>query len=172
MIGYYLKVYGLPGFIQKRRKLLYPVPFVFVLLFIIRIELGWTLHPQLQAYYYWTPNSVPMLAMSVALFCIFRDMRFSTRWDSLICKIASCTFGVYLLHDGELRMFLWNKVFVYTPEQGSGRLLMHIGTAAVILFLCGLITEMLRKPIEKYAVLPLISYFRIHLTLPASWNSK
>lgn len=66
-------------------------------------------------------NSVLCLLAAVCLFFVFRSIPIREgRWAALICKAASASFGVYLIHEHLDIRYLWNvwlgtERFAHTP---------------------------------------------------------
>lgn len=81
-------------------------------------------------------HSPLIVAMSVALFCIFRELRI--RKSVLINLIASASFGTYLLSDNPLlRGWIWNHIFHNQYFSGSNIiLLIGIGEVLIIMLVC------------------------------------
>lgn len=98
--------------------------------------------------YFATPNSIIELLLSVSLFGVFSYIKVPNK--SVINYIASCTLGVYMLHDGELYKFIWYDIFKNANYSNSHLLILHILSAVLIILMAGIITESIRKPIEKF----------------------
>lgn len=100
--------------------------------------------------YFWPPNTIPMLIVSVSIFEIFLKMKIKS--NKIINKIASTTLCVYILHDGVLNTYIWEEIFK-TKEHLNGQYpIIHILTATVIIFVAGMIVDIIRQFIEKYTV--------------------
>lgn len=67
--------------------------------------------------YFWPPNTILMLLLSVSVFCLFRDWKIPH--SPAVNAVASATLGIYLLHDGYLSGWLWNSVFRCAEYQES-----------------------------------------------------
>ena len=123
-----------------------------LILFIIMGERGlWPYTPT----FFWTPNSLLMVFMSVALFIAFRDWHPKRigKWCSIV---ASTTFGIYLLHDGELRQLIWRKLFHCKTDIN---LIQYVGwmfMVTAIVFLIGMIIDLARQALEERTIVPLI----------------
>lgn len=100
--------------------------------------------------YLWRPNTTPMYILSVSLFCIFLDMRLPYR--KVIDRAASTTLGIYLLHDSVLAGFLWGEVFKNSSYGDSPFLVIHIVWATMVIFLTGMIIDLIRQYLEKWTV--------------------
>ena len=97
--------------------------------------------------YWWPANSMVQVVMSVSLFCIFVKMRMQNK--KIINYVASCTFGIYLLHDGVLRNILWDDIFNTYLFGTNCRVMAGIIISAIIVFLAGIIVDTLYKILNK-----------------------
>ena len=166
-IGYYLRQYGLPEFksnflhIKESKPWMVAVlPYELLILFILFGERGlWPYSPT----FFRMPNSILMLCMSLALFCPFITYEPDERFGKLIRSISSCSLGIYLFHDGELRLFLWNKVFPYVNTDNWFYYFGQVLYASVLVFAAGLVIEIARQTLEKKILYPLVG--RIELLL-------
>lgn len=101
----------------------------------------------ISANYFWRPNSVLILIWSVSLFLLFSKLNIKeSKW---INKLASATLGIYLLHDGPIRYFLWNKVFNIKNYANSSYFIFYLLAITVTIFLVGFGIDMGRKFLEK-----------------------
>ena len=69
---------------------------------------------------------------------------------SLINRLASLCFGVYLIHDGELlRIELWKRIQIdMNKETGMFSILSWSFIVVGVIFICGCLIESIRKSIE------------------------
>lgn len=102
--------------------------------------------PALEIAYFWHPNSLPMLFLSIGLFSIFLKIEIPN--SKLINRVASTTLGIYLLHDGVLQGWLWGTVFQCASYQESPYLVLHIMKAVIIVFVFGVVIDLIRQWIE------------------------
>lgn len=102
-------------------------------------------------------HSLLIVGASVGLFtmAIYRQPFFS----SLINKIASCTFGVYLIHESPIvRSWLWLDIFHNYEYYNSGTLVVRLLLCAAIVFaVCSLI-EIIRQKLFGKITLNIIAY--------------
>ena len=100
--------------------------------------------------YFWTPNSIPMVFWSIGVFGVFLHLKLS--YYPLINRIASTTLGIYMLHDGMLRNWLWPIVFQCANYQNASpyRLVFSILTAVGTIFCVGAVMDLIRQLPEKY----------------------
>ena len=97
----------------------------------------------------WHINSFPMLILAVSIFEIFAKIDIG--YNKVINKIASTTFGIYLLHDGVLCDKIW--AFFRTKQCLNSKFsILYIIATTAIIFVCGAIVDLIRQFIEKYTV--------------------
>ena len=98
---------------------------------------------------------LPFLA-AVGLFAFFYRIKITGRTAGLVCRIAPYTLGVYLLHENLELRYTWQKWMgaekvAMTLQKGgfSGLGMLFWGTAAAVLcvFVCGVLTDVVRNGI-------------------------
>lgn len=101
--------------------------------------------------YFWPPNTVPMICLSIGVFGIFKNLKIGYRpW---INKIASATLGIYLLHDSSLlASWIWGTMAQCANYYGSPFLVVRILGVSVIIFLMGMAIDWFRQMLEKYTL--------------------
>lgn len=104
--------------------------------------------------FFWQPNTVPMVLMSVFVFGIFMNIKIPP--NRVINAVASTTLGIYLMHDGILRNWLWHNAFRAAQMQYTSGVIWYILKAALIVFIVGVIADFLRQIIERFTFLKLI----------------
>jgi surface polysaccharide O-acyltransferase-like enzyme len=146
LMGAYMKQYGIGFLGTLKQSILFECGMLAVLFaFIIGTE--WGLNPlEMDATFFWRPNSILMVMLSVGLFAIFSHI--NVGYHKWINYISSCTLGIYLLHDGDLVSFWWETVFQNASHQNQSNLILHILLAVVIILLLGILCESFRKIIE------------------------
>lgn len=89
-------------------------------------------------------NKVPAVICSLLLFLGFKNIHIkNSNW---INNLAGCTFGVYLLHDNpQIRSFLWEQICQNQNYVDSPWFVIHLIVCVIIVFICGIVVEMLRK---------------------------
>lgn len=97
--------------------------------------------------YFWPPNTVLMLVLSVAMFGVFLNLRVG--YSRPINVIASTTLGVYLLHDGILQNFIWGTVVNAARFQDQPFLILYILLAAVVVFGVGVAVDLVRQFVQR-----------------------
>lgn len=102
----------------------------------------------LAGYHY---NHILNLLAAVSLFYAFYYSSLKEGWGSnIICKVASCTFGVYLLHEQLEIRYLWqNWIGVNSSGNGIEFVLRAIGSVLVV-FAIGILVDMVRKQIFRF----------------------
>lgn len=124
-------------------------------------------------------NHILPLAAAVGLFAIFYGIRIGGKAASLINRIAPCTLGVYLLHENLGLRYTWQnwlgaeKAAQAMAGGGAGAfaaLFLRTAAAVIIVFVCGVLAEMLRKGIFR-ALHGLFSRIRIYGRL-MGWIEK
>ena len=172
LMGYYFHEYGFPLpskdllHIRKAKPIVKLIfPFELLALFIIMGERG--LWPY-RATFFWTPNSVLMVFMSITLFWMFVQWKpkHNVRW---ILPLASATLGIYLFHDGELRTFLWDDAFLY---HNCSRCFLYIGQifwAVLCVFVVGFVLDRIRFVIEEHTIIPMIRMIKGRLKGREKW---
>lgn len=103
---------------------------------------------------FYANNSVPVLASSVALFLLFRSFTIDgARISRIAARLASLTFGVYLIHDHEsVRKWLWSTLRL-SDFANSARIVWLLPAVCLAVFACCLGIEQLRqllfRPLER-----------------------
>ena len=100
--------------------------------------------------YFWTPNSLPMLFLSISIFEIFKKIKLNH--NKVINTIASTTLGIYLLHDGLLAKYMWNDIFMTLECLNSKYYLLCILISTIIIFIGGAMIDLMRQLVEKITV--------------------
>ena len=71
--------------------------------------------------------------------------------------MASTTFAVYLLHEGNLSKWLWGTLFHCRDYQGSPWLGVRILLSALAVVVLGMIIDLFRQLLEKHTLRPLLN---------------
>lgn len=115
--------------------------------------------PALEIAYFWHPNSLPMLLLSIGFFSLFLKMEIPN--NKFINRIASTTLGIYLLHDGVLQTWLWETVFHCASYQNSPYLIFHIMKAVMMIFVIGVVVDLIWQWIERSTLNKIFSKERV-----------
>lgn len=107
--------------------------------------------------FFWPPNTVPMILLSIGIFGLFLHLKIS--YHRGINIIASTTLGIYLLHDGILASWIWRKVFRCVEYQNSPFLIIYIFGVAILIFVVGVVIDLLRQKTEQCIVERLFNWW-------------
>ncbi len=93
-------------------------------------------------------NHVLCLGTAVLLFLAFRELHIPEGHlaDGII-KVASCTFGIYLLHENDGLRYLWQNWLFANRWKGSGLFIVGVLLAIVVWFGIGILVELCRQKI-------------------------
>ncbi len=112
--------------------------------------------------YFWRPNTIPVAAVSLSLFLCFRFIK--VKPIKAVNLLASTTFGIYLLHDGQLNFYMWQVLLKSTEYTFSPRLILFIPMCALLIFIIGACVDFLRRFLFRLISRPV---FRFAATLPS-----
>lgn len=95
-------------------------------------------------------SNVITVLQTISLFNILYNININNKHiTNIISYIATCTLGIYLLHDGYfIQPVLYTKIFK-TYNHFNNNLLLHFFAFVFIIFFAGLIVESIRKLIIK-----------------------
>lgn len=138
----------------------YLIYFVLCIIFIIAMQLlcEWK---NMNKYinYFASMNNITVLISSVSLFMYFKNINIQSE---LINKIASITFGVYLIHSNYfMHRFIWGKLFNNTKYYISNdyKIIIHASFSILATYIICVLIDLFRiYCIEKWA-LPTIYKF-------------
>lgn len=99
--------------------------------------------------YLFAMESLPIFLISLLLFLGFKNSNIKD--NKFINKIASTTFGIYLIHDNVyIRLFLWNYIFKLNIYENDIVLIPYSILSCMIVFVvCSLIDLIRKYTIEK-----------------------
>ncbi len=144
LTGAYLRQYGLPKLnTLKSRVILLILTCGFIMLHVVMAEKGVPF--LLPATFYWSPNTPPLFILSVALFSVFELIK--VPYIKVINYLASCTLGIYMIHERAMADVWWKYVFKTNEAVYSSRLIPWVLIATIVIFAAGVITESIRKAI-------------------------
>ena len=104
----------------------------------------------LEIAYFWTPNNILMLILSISLFEFFIELKVKN--NIVINKFATTTLAIYMLHDNFISNYIWKNIFYSHIHIYSNNFIIHMIMSAVIIFVVGAIIDWIRQIIEKYTV--------------------
>lgn len=149
LVAAYLRLYGIPFFGGRGRSaLIYLVCSVlsFGLLCAYRLVYAHTgkLSGFLTSPYQY--NHILCLTSAAALFLVFRELKIPQgKRTAGITKVASCTFGIYLLHENEALRYLWPGWLFAEKLRGTCGLVFGILAAVVFWYVIGILVEFIRQ---------------------------
>lgn len=111
LVSGYIRLYGLMRKITNKKLftitgIMLFVIFVWIIFCNIQFSIGntWWRH----LFYFSEMNSITIFLISVSIFCLFLKIQVNNNY--IINFIASCMFGVYLIHDNNyVRPWLWKN---------------------------------------------------------------
>lgn len=143
-IGAYIRIHSF-SLIQKR-GIAAGISFLLLIGSILVIEKLETVFAAIGTYetaYFWTPNSVLMVLLSITIFLFFLNLEIP--YSPLINKLGSTTLGIYLFHDGVLAPYLWKIKFQNAVYQDSKFLIVHMLFATLLVFMIGAVIDLIRQ---------------------------
>lgn len=122
--------------------------------------------------YFWRPNTILMIALSVSVFLCFRFI--AVKPLAAVNLLASTTFGIYLLHDGQLNFYMWQMLLNSTRFTFSRWLILYIPACVLLIFTVGVCVDLLRQFLFKLCrkIISSISFSRIPKIISVSVNSE
>lgn len=98
-------------------------------------------------------NFILTLTGAIGLIGLFQFVEIREgKLAQLIRFVASCTFGVYLIHEHPALRYKWPQWFAVSTYADSGFMILHlIGTVLVVFILCTII-EAIRKKIMSFII--------------------
>lgn len=97
------------------------------------------------AIYFWRPNTVLMVILSLSLFMVFKDLNISG--GKILSFVSSSTFGIYLLHGGRSGSFWWSRVPDGKDFRYSSLVFVDALLVMSVIFLAGMAVEFVRQRI-------------------------
>jgi surface polysaccharide O-acyltransferase-like enzyme len=152
-IGGYIKLYGLnPKLKSKHYLVLYAILELIIFssaLAFLFLEYKWSLFGRYTAFFY-SKRSILTLLSAICLFMTFATAQ--RTYSVVINKLASATFGVYLLHESEvMRILLWEKVFNDVNWIQTWRVIFYSLLVLVAVYSIGTIVDLIRQAIFEKA---------------------
>ncbi len=159
LIGAYIRLYGVPYFKNLKRCLI-GLAAVWALLIFFIIGTEYRIFPwkTLSQVYFWPPNTMPVISISVLMLLIFKYI--NVPYLRIVNFVASCTLGIYMFHDGELQRYYWQHFTDIIKHYESPYFILWIIGGVSLVFILGLTTETLRKLAERFTLIPLIDAFQ------------
>ena len=162
LVGAYIRLYGLPFFTSLRKSIAVLI-FLWAALMFFIIGTEYRIFPwkELSQIYFWPPNTIPVLAISVAMLMIFKYIK--VPYIEPVNLVASCTMGIYMFHDGKLQKYYWCQFTHTVQHYESPFFILWVIGAVALVFIMALGTELTRKMIERVTLIPLIDFTDKHM---------
>lgn len=96
--------------------------------------------------YFFVTDSNKILALCTSIFCFLFFRNFKIGYSKIINLIASCSFGVLLIHANSdtMRYWLWNDICNVIGVYKSGNIIIHAFTSVLIIYICCTIIDFIR----------------------------
>lgn len=163
LIGYIKKYVDLTKKKKSKNLIIFIVSYALLALSCIIIDLvGYKMQNNniilSQSRYFMRQNSILSFLASIELFLFFTKIKIKN--NNIINKIASCSFGVYLIHDNDiLRNYLWKTMFQsYNYYNYIWFILYALGVIIIVYSVCTLIELIRIETFEKF-YLKIIDFF-------------
>lgn len=146
-IAAYCKLYGLNSRLKTRHyfalwMLFTGITYISSIVFI-KLSDKIPLFLEYETYFFGT-NQLSTLIRAVCFFMMFSTMKMKNY--SWINKIASASFGVYLIHDSNfLRPYLWEKIFKNAAFQESNSIVLYSLVVVLTIYTICTIIDLLRQ---------------------------
>lgn len=149
-IGAYIRIFG-NDWIEKRSALIFLVGVFGICMIASLIDFFQISNPLYLKKIYFLGEPFSLFPLLIAMVIFSKTVVMEIQYNFIINKIASLTFGIYLIHDNELlRVYIWNHVLNLSCFYGNLFLLLHILKDVVAVFvICGCI-DYLRQQLFRY----------------------
>lgn len=146
LLGYYLKQYVLPQGISKSKIIVCVFSIIVCILIVFAAK---KFNPDITIVGFFWYLSLPVAIMSISYFILLSRIKVQFKFQDLVVKLSSLSFGVYFCHILVMRFFKWNIVFI----QSSGSIA-HIPIISVLTIVVSwLLTYIISKlPKRKYII--------------------
>lgn len=106
----------------------------------------------------YTHNYFLSMTGAIGLFYGFKNLKMDSvfcekhaAFSQLIYKIAPFTLGVYLLHEHPVLHYRWPEWLHVSVARPFGMVLLHMVLCVLLVFTCGILTDMLRDKLFSFA---------------------
>ena len=97
-------------------------------------------------------NYFPIIYMSVLIFILFKNITIK-KPKKIIYYLSSCSLAVYLIHAHTATVkWMYQSLFKSTLYLKSNYLILHLFLTCIIIFVCCVIIELIRRLLFKYTV--------------------
>ncbi len=123
-------------------------------------------------YFVWDQNKIFPVLTGIALFLLFKQIR--VRHIRMIPFLSSSVFGVYLLHDGWAKGFLFGRLFDDSATYDTNLLLPQMILAVCTIFAAGILIDKVRIRIFERPVLKMLNpvFNKINAVCADVWGDR
>lgn len=98
---------------------------------------------------FFSENGITCLCLSIGLFLVFKNI--NIKFNKYINILASCTLGIYFIHDSRyISPYLWKYVGLINIDGPIMMFIYGIIVSTLVLLLCAFIDLLKQKSIDKY----------------------
>lgn len=160
-IAGYIRLYGLNK--QLKSHHYFTLWLIFTILTYLSclffMVLG-TKNPVFSSYtiYFYSRNSILTLTRAVCFFMTFATKTMA--YNAFINKVASATFGVYLIHDSNLlRPYLWTELFKNATFQNSNWIIIYSIGVVILIYVACTIIDLIRQWLFEKPYMKLVNKY-------------
>lgn len=157
-VGAYIRKYGIRLSLKKSGLISLALIVTELVSLIVMKYVAQLIHKdQVVLYFVWNVEKIIPTALSICLFIFFMQLNIQNRAVIRCVEFLSPSlFGVYLLHIGDLHVWLFEQVFDNSVLYKTGSILPQMLLATVTIFCVGIIIDKIRylileKPIFRLA---------------------
>lgn len=159
-VGAYIRLYDISFLKRKKNSLIISiVTFILMIssiLIIFKFKSFFAKIGTTEYAYFWTPNNVLMLLLSISIFCFFVKLEIkSIKWINIL---ASTTLGIYMLHDGLSNKYLWTEVFYNAEKLTSKYAIFYVAGITLLIFVVGALIDLIRQKLENITVKKVLNF--------------
>ena len=108
--------------------------------------------------YAYNRNSIFTIIQAICLFMTFNKL--NIKYNPIINKIASTTFGVYLIHDSNLlRPIIWKDIFNVASYQNTALIIPYSIVVTIIIFICCSVIDLIRQIVFEKPYMKLVNKY-------------
>ena len=148
LLGAYIRKYP-DNILSKNKYKVAIISSVLLILSTLSLNLVALKYPMFNyGSFFFSRYSILTILLGISLLSIFVDLEINNKY---INKIATCTFGIYLIHDNNyMRGIIWPDIFHNPDFAASPYLIIHLIITVLIVFIvCGIIDYLRQIIIEK-----------------------
>lgn len=156
-VGSYIRLYSLNFYKKKKYIILVGlISYVVMISSIVFISIYSNIFKKIgtvEVAYLWSPNNIFMFLLSISIFGYFINLNIKN--SKIINTLASTTLGIYMIHDGLLNRYIWDRLNTFNKLNSNFSILYIIFDTIIIFLVCSII-EYVRKKVEKKILVPVI----------------